>query len=585
MVVACLTAAVLAASCSETEKRELAEYLGLQKDPAAEDVAEAATLKALRDRSESLAVRDTIASVGYLIGRRIMRVRGYGIVVGLGNKGSSEVPGPIREELIGEIRKRNHSAREQFGMDTIDPEALLDSRDTAVVLVAGEIKPATLEGGTFDVWVQAVPGTQTESLAGGHLWRCDLKMYRETSAGRVTEGRALAHAEGPVYIAPFTQIEDAATPVDPRRGQVLAGGTATQDREIHIEMYNPSYQTSTQVAETINARFSTTPPVADAVSPGRVKMRVPDAYVDDADHFLDLVLHLYLPKEPDFPDRRARALVAEIQRTNALHEDIALAWEALGRNVLSHIRDLYADPRPDVAYHAARTGLRLNDELAIETLRRFAYEPDTKYQSFAIAELGKAGGLHQAAAAIRPLLNQSDPRVRGWAYEALLERGDRAIETIPAAGGDFFLDIVNTDGPPLIRANVTAAPRLAVFGNGVQCRAPLFYASSDRSLTISAGAEDVGLTVVRQWPNREGMLSFVCSPEVGPLVLRLADWPAPSDPAEPPGAGVGYSQVVETLFALCEQKAINAQFVLEKPRLSDLLRPLRPSGRPMTDLD
>lgn len=575
----------LVVSCTEKDRRELDEYLGRRKEPTAPEVAEAATIRALRERAESLAVRDTIASVGYVLGRRIMRVRGYGIVVGLGDKGGTEVPAAIRETLVGEIRKRNHAMREQYGGGSIDPDELLDSRDTAVVLVAGEIKPATLAGGRFDVSVQTVPGTETESLAGGHLWRCDLKMYRETASGRVTEGRSLAYAEGPIYIAPFTQTEDAATTVDPRRGQVLGGGVATDDRIIHIELFSPSYQQATQIESTINSRFGGAESVADAVSPGRVRIHVPEEFRNDPDHFLDLALHLYLSQDPDFPDRRARGLVQEILRSDALYDDIALAWEALGRSVLPHIRDLYASSRADVSYHSARTGLRLNDEMAVEPMRRFAHNPDTKFQPFAIRELGRATGLHRAGAAIRPLLAHEDPRIRSWAYEALLERGDRAIESIPAAGGDFFVDVVRSPGPPLIRATVTEEPRLAVFGDSIQCRAPLFFASPDRSLTISADGDARGLTVVRQWNEREGLLSFACSPEVVPLIIRLSDWPKPADPLDPPGAGLGYAQVVETLYTLCEQNAINAPFVLEKPQLSDLLRPLRPSGRPMTDLD
>lgn len=585
MVIACVAACVFVASCSEKDKKEIDEYLGRRKKPTPQEVAEATTLEALRERANSLAVRDTISSVGYLLGRRIMRVRGYGIVVGLGDKGSTDVPGPIRESLVGEIRKRNHAAREQYGTASIDPDEFLDSRDTAVVLVAGEIKPATLEGGSFDVSVQAVPGTETVSLSGGHLWRCELKMYRETSSGRVTEGRSLAYAEGPIYIAPFTQTEGAATPVDPRRGLVLGGGVATDDRVVHVELFNPSYQQATRVEETINARFTETPPVADAISPGRVKIHVPRRFTDAPDRFLDLLLHLYLPKDPEFTDRRIRGLVKEIQRPDALYEDIGLAWEALGRNVLPYIRDLYASSKPDVAYYSARTGVRLNDELAVEPLRRFAHDANSKYQPFAIRELGLARGMHQAGAAIRPLLANDDPRIRGWAYEALLKRGDRAIESIPAGGGDFYVDVVHTDGPPLIRANVTREPRLAIFGDGLQCRAPLFFSLPDHSLTITADTADTGLTVVRKWNDREGLLSFVCSPQVGPFVLRLAGWPAPIDPEAPPGAGLGYAQIVETLYALCEQNAINAEFVLEKPRLSDLLRPLKPTGRPMTDLE
>lgn len=570
--------------CTEAEWNKFGEFLGWRKkSPSEQEVIESATLAALRQRARSSAVQDTIGAAGFLQGRRIMRVRGYGLVVGLGEEGSREVPRQIRDEMLQEMHKHH-----DFGAGRargFDPEKLLDSPDTAVVLVSGEIAPASLKGARFDVTVRALPGSQTRSLSGGHLWRCDLRMYRETAAGSVTEGRALAYAEGPIYIEPFTQDEESPTRLDPRQGRIIGGGVTGQDREVYIELYNPSYQLSYQIAARINARFPAEPKVADAVSPGRVDLTIPRSFADDPDRFLEQVMHLYVSDEPAFLDRKARRLAEEIARADAPHDDIGLAWEGMGRNVLPTLRELYADPRPHVAYHAARTGLRLNDELAVEVLRRFAHERQSKYQPAAIAELGRASGLHRAAAAIRPLLADEDPRVRGWVYDALRKRGDRSVRSMPVGGGDFFLDIVDSQGPPMIRASSGDEPRLAVFAAKLSCRLPVFFSGADGCLTINASTDDDCLTVVRRWSHREGILSFKTSLDVIELIARLGDWPVPETAYAPPGAGLSYSQVVETLYSLCQSGTIEAAFVFEKPRLSDILRPFQPTGRPATDLD
>lgn len=570
-------------SCSKNEQRQIEELLGLREKPEPREAVEAATLERLRERANSIAVKDTVGELCYVQGRRIMRVRGYGIVVGLGRNGSREVPSRIREGLVKEIRRRNHASGASYNTPKVDPDELLDSRDTAVVLVAGEIKPASTDGTHFDVSIQAVQGTQTESLAGGHLWRCDLKMYRETASGKVTDGRVLAYAEGPVYIPPFTQGDDAETRFDPRRGRVLGGGVVTEARTVHLELYNPSYQTASRIATRINDRFSGDFEAADAISPGRVRIKIPPAYHDDPDRFLDLSMHLYLDDKDSYLDDRAHALAEAIQKPNALREDIALAWEGIGRASLPVVRDLYTNSEQDVVFYAARTGLRLNDDLAIEVVRRFAYK-DNRYQPFAIRELGLASGMYQAADAIRPLLANKDTRVRGWAYEALLKRGDKSIRSIPAGDGDFYIDVIDTAGAPMMQASTEGEARLALFGNNMRCATPVFYTTEDRSLVID-GKDDGAITVIRQWSKFKGALSFKCSPAVPELVRRLAAWPMPPEPDMLPGAGLGYSQVVETLYALCEGKYIDAQFVLERPRLSDLLRPLKATGRSMTDLD
>jgi len=573
------------AGCSEADKKELAEFFGRKRTPTEQEVIESATLRVLRERAKSLAVQDTIGAVSFLQGRRLMRVRGYGIVVGLGEEGSREMPEPIRDKLLQEMRKHHHLGSSRAGLKDFSPENMLDSLDTAAVLVSGEIPAASLKGARFDATVEALPGTQTRSLAGGHLWRCDLYMYRETAAGNVSEGRALAYAEGPIYIEPFTQQADSPTRVDPRRGRLLGGGTNVVDRPIHLELYQPSYQQASAIARRINARFPCNPKVADAVAPGAVNLTIPPSYRADPDRFLELVTHVYLPDHPAFVERRARELAVELTDPQAPHDDIGLAWEGLGRTILPVIRELYGDQRPHVAYHAARTGLRLNDELAVEVLRRFAHDTQSKFQPLAIRELGLARGLHQSASALRPLLSAEDPRVRGWAYEALRGRGDRAIRTLSVGGGDFYLDLVDADGPPLLRATTAEEPRLAIFGRNLSFRPPVFYTAPDETLILNAEPDDKNLTLIRRWPQREGLLSFKTSLDVAEVVARLGADSVPAEAGDPPGAELSYSQIIEALYYLCETQRLEAKFVLEKPRLSDLLRPLRPTGRPMTDLD
>jgi flagellar basal body P-ring protein FlgI len=104
------------------------------------------------------------------------QVEGYGIVVGLGQNGSTECPVDILEYLKRYVRVMMPDMKG-------DPEGLIRSLDTAVVKVTGEIKPGTNSGGRFDVMAKPIQGSQTRSLAGGQLYTTELRAPGKAMVG------------------------------------------------------------------------------------------------------------------------------------------------------------------------------------------------------------------------------------------------------------------------------------------------------------------------------------------------------------------------------------------------------------------
>ncbi|MHC4672256.1 MAG: flagellar basal body P-ring protein FlgI, partial [Planctomycetota bacterium] len=102
----------------------------------------------------SLALKGTVGEFTYVRGLRGMQVRGVGLVRGLSGKGSTSCPESIRKDLISEIRKlylANPDAE-----PTLTPEQLIDSRNTAAVMVEAVIPFGMSKGERFDVLVRAV---------------------------------------------------------------------------------------------------------------------------------------------------------------------------------------------------------------------------------------------------------------------------------------------------------------------------------------------------------------------------------------------------------------------------------------------
>lgn len=509
-------------------------------------------------------VAGTVRSVAYVEGLRKLRVRGYGVVGGLANTGGKDVPAEIRRYLEAEIRRRSSADDLQ-----IDPKEILDSPRYAAVSVTADIPAAATRGSRFDLLVQAL-GNQTSSLEDGVLYPCDLKLYQPTSKG-VIEGKAVATAEGPIYLVPFGASEGgrAATPANRRSVRVIGGGTVMEDRRLRLILNTASYANAARIRERLNSRFGGRSTVADAVSPTTIRLTIPEDYRGDAQHFVDLVLSTLIEGNPTYLQQRAAKLAEEILHPLADYDAIALVWEAIGKSVLPTIQPLYDHRSEAVSFHAARAGLRLGDSTALEKVALHAGKRGSAFRELAVGELAAGASVYRGAERVRRLLSADDPQVRIAAYEGLLQRGDRAIRSIRVGDGNFILDVVESDGAPLIYVKQQQYRRIAVFGRGAALQPPAMYSRADELVTISANAGDLHATVVRRNP-LHGTVSdpIQTSLEATELVRFLGSAPKARGGVVQ-GVGLSYAAVVDALYHLTQDRTLPAVMILERPRLTD----------------
>ena len=561
----------VAASCSITEKGKERYDLGVE--------TQATTL------SGSAAFRDTIGSLTTYDGLAAMRVRGYGLVVGLGKNGSTDCPKPIYDRLVQSMYKQHRfGASSRVGVPDITPEAMIDDIDTAVVVIYGDIPPAATAGTRFDVQVMAYPGTQTKSLRGGRLFTADLEMYRVVSPDVSIAGRNLAQAAGPVFINPFSD-ETSATKVNELNGVILSGGVVTDDRRLRLVLTQASYQRARQIQDRINAQFPGAAKVADAVSPSFVQLEVPPAYHQETGRFLTLIRSLYVTRDPSFESERARQLAEEIQRPGAPYPQIASCFEGLGRKALPALNELYRHPREAVSFHAAVAGMRLGDHLAGDVLAIHAANEKSEFRYPAIRALGEAGSIGGTAIPLRKLLLNDDPRVQVAAYEALVRRRDSAIHSMQLGGDNFVLDIIPDSPTRFVYAKRNVERRIAIFGRDLSASAPALYRSPDGSVMLNARDGDRNFTAVRTVVSRETSSPPMSVPfELSSLVKILGNDAGVTARGEVLGLGIEYGAVVHLLYQLCESKVINAHFQMEEPNVSEFLGPGTPQGRPESEL-
>ncbi len=552
-----------------------------QSDLDADSERQAAAIKRY---DESRAVRDTIGWYSRIEGLRKLPVRGYGLVVGLGENGSRTCPDRIRKRVATEIRKKYRLGDSRLGRDMITPEQMINSGDTAVVFVHGEIGAGVLHGTSFDLQIEALPNTETTSLRGGRLYTCDLFYFRSVGGGVVQEGKVVATGEGPLFVNPFAQQTEGSSKPNLRSAKIIGGGRSLEDRRVRLILSTPSYVLATNIRDKINNRFGRGVKIAIAESPSYVTVHIPEVFRNRELYFLSLVRHLYVSGEAVPNDLRARELAAELPDLQAPHDSIGLALEGIGKTVRPIIRALYSHPQSHVSYYSARTGLHLNDKLAVAALQTHALDPESPFQLDAIRDLGHSSDRIRAGNALTMALDSDlDIEARVLAYEGLVRHHDPAVTSTRIAN-NFDLDRVPLSrSRGFIYAKTKNHARLAIIGD-VRCKTPLFYHDPEGALTMNAATEDQTITVVRKTP--QGRVSPPTSAplEVSELVALLGHKAGQDKYNKVTGMGLSYAHILGMLSALCEDGTISAQFRLQRPGTEVLSSPRRREGRPESEL-
>ncbi|MFO0838048.1 MAG: flagellar basal body P-ring protein FlgI [Phycisphaerae bacterium] len=532
--------------------------------------------KAEPEKPKDTVTGDTVGDVALLGDAEGLRLRGFGVVVGLGENGSSDCPTAIRDYLVESLNKEFGSKATERAGPKFSAERLLDSPDSAVVEVQAFVPGAAPKGARIDILVQAIPGTQTRSLLGGVLIPADLRLFDVAVSGEgLLSGAVIARARGPVFVSPFAQGD---TGSDPRRGIILGGGFTLDARGARLLLKEPSYPVARQIERRLNERFGQRPKVAEALSRGYVEVRAPLAYADRPERFLHLAAHIFLRTEGGFQDLKLRELAESASKPDAKLDSISLAWEGIGRNAVPSVKPLYAAESQALAFYAARAGLRLKDIDALLVIARIAATPGHEFRLAAVRELADCD-MPQAGNHLAGLLDADEREVRIAAYEALCTlhhprvQSRRFVHPLDPTQPSFVLDAIETRASPFIHVRTSGEARVAVFGSKVGVATPLFYNHPTDVVTISA--EDRGdLTIIGQTREKRPLPQpMTTAPRVLDLIIALADVPMLGENKKLRGAGLDYSQVVQVLAALCKDGHIGAPLTPQKSALSDLLTP------------
>ena len=548
-------------------------------------------------------IAGTVAEFCTLVSGGDAPIGGWGVVVGLGKNGSSEIPQQQKSRLIKYLKGQQGIGNPNREGGGVSVSAFLDDLDTAVVRVDAVIPQGAPKGTRIDVVVSAPPRTQTTSLEGGILWPAELQWERSSTGVRGGYLKPFARAEGAIFVNPFLDRKKTADKAKYREGRILGGARIVEDMPIRLQLRTPDYLTCNVLQHRINERFRTRgKKVAVAKTKYYIDIHIPPEHRKDYQHFLQLVMHLPRRSNPGAFEAHANRISQAMTRADANHDSLALVWEAMGRPVLPIVQKMYSSTTPAVAYYSARSGLRLGDNhLAGPNVIRFATISGGAHQLSAIAELGRHPQLPEAGNALRKLLKDRNELVRIAAYEALVQRNDFSAitryevdkgifeEDVPA----FVVDLVESPRDYVIYATWTGAPKIVLFGKNMPLANPIFYNAPNDTVTIFNKAADPKaadpvqrrehVVVYRRLPgSNEISPKYRIDFRVWPLIRTLGSRPRPDpETGKVLGLGLTYGQVVGIVCRLCKQKNILAKFVLQQlPELQRIYRLTPSTGRP-----
>ncbi|HVT89895.1 MAG TPA: flagellar basal body P-ring protein FlgI [Tepidisphaeraceae bacterium] len=531
----------------------------------------AARYPTLPPRKVPAFLKDTILERCELQNAQALPVSSFALVSNLHGTGDSFAGTNVRQFILKEMVKHGFGSA-QHGFEDMQPEDILKDNRFAIVRVDGFIPPGAKKHQRFDLYVSAIEGNPTSSLAHGVLYSSDLKLNGANTQAPGYTVDVWATGSGPLFVNPgYDMISGQPTPearASLRRAVVMNGGSTLIERALVLRLRQPQLALARSIENRIDQAYQDIH-TAGARDEAIITMGVPDKYGEDWDHFAQVVQHLYIYSSPDFTVMKTKELIEEANKPDAPLLDISYCWEGLGQTILPFIVPLMTSEKPDIAFAAARAAAFLGDSSAQAVLMEMARDSEHPFQINAVQTLAKLPNSPIINQTLRSLLDSDKTLVRLEAYRTLALHDDPYIVS-RAIADKFILDIVQSKGPPIIYASRSGLPRIAVIGNKPHLNLPMLFTAVDKRFSISSEPNRDVVTVFYRGLELPEPVWFLATPDAAELVARLGGDGAPGDKR----LDFNYCDVVALLQQLTDGKHLSANagqvsqpvsFVLQEP--------------------
>ncbi|MEM8946537.1 MAG: flagellar basal body P-ring protein FlgI [Planctomycetota bacterium] len=407
-----------------------------------------------------------ISNVAHPYGLGYIKVEAISMATGLAGTGEDPAPSPQRAALMDEMQRR----------EVEDPNQVLASPDTALVLVRGFLRPGIQAGDRFDVEVRTSSRSEATSLRGGHLLETRLS---ETAVlgEQLRTGHLMAMANGAVLVDPTADASK-----EPRlstKGRVLGGGVVMKSRNLGLILDHDrqSIRLSQKVGKAINNRFHSyidgqKQGVATPKTDEFVELVLHPRYKDNVGRYMRVVRNLAIDETAT--DRQARLQLLTAQLLDPVTSaTAALRLEAIGGDAAVEVlSEGLTSTDAEVRFYSAEALAYLDETKAVavlsEVVRR---EPAFRVNALAALSAMDDGSAYDS---LRTLLSVKSAETRYGAFRAITSMAPKDSFTHGEdMRGMFSYHVLDVAGPPMVHATSSHRPEIVMFGKHHALNLPL----------------------------------------------------------------------------------------------------------------
>lgn len=482
----------------------------------------------------------TIRDVALPYGLQPRPVEAIGLVTGLQGTGSDPSPGELREVLISEMQKRGVS----------NPNQVLGSSATTLVMVRGFLRPGAVEGDRFDLEVRVPADSESTSLRGGFLLPVNLREFRMLG-GAFREGETLGTGTGAVMVDADTDSGPEARLV---RGRILGGGIVKKTQPLALVLRPGSQSTliSQRVGQAIDRRFSyhrqgVREGVATPKTDKFIELALHPRYKHNVERYLQVIGAIALRESPLDRAERLKALGQELQEP-ATSSKAALRLEAIGNEATDTLKQAVAHPNPEVRFHAAEALAYLGHNDAVAPLTEIARN-ERAFRVFALTALATMNDNLTAYDSLMQLLEVASAETRYGAFRALWTMNpDAPPARGEILGGQFSYHVLRVGGPEMVHVTRSFRPEIVLFGAEQTIRTPFVLEAGPRIMVHSDGGDQV--TVILMAVNQPEQRRTV-SNKLDEVIRAVVD------------VGGSYPDVVSMLRLADERGMLNGRIAID----------------------
>lgn len=446
-------------------------------------------------------------------GEGVQTLQGVGLVNGLSGTGEDPPASYYRKMLLDDMRR----------MKIENPESMLSSPNTTLVIVTAYLPPLVRKGDRIDVEVTLPEGSETTSLAGGWLLPCRLSEFAYVDGG-MREGKELARSSGPVIL--FTA--EGTSGASLKKGLIPGGAEYIgEDRNLTMGL-RPDYvgaRMVTKIENRISHRFhgydkaGIKKPMAKAKTDSTIELTVHDKYLENYPRYLQVIRHMALNESPIDRHMRVQKVRDELL-VDRTCEEAALQLEGMGAEGMPALKEGLKAQGLEARFRSAEALAYLGSAEGVRVLQE-ATEKEPAFRAYALAALAALQD-GDAIVTLRSLMNHPSMETRYGAFRALstVAPNDPVVAGIPF-NQRFSLHIVDSSSEPMIHLTRFKKSEIVLFNAEQEFLAPLVVRAGNHFIIKTSS--DATHVVITRTAVGERTIRQNVSKRIADVIRTLAD--------------------------------------------------------------